>query len=452
MERAAFDFETKLIKPGLLAPPPVCLTWRTPTELMGCHCQLTPSEAEDQLETLFSNFILFGANTAYDSAVAMNAHPDLIPLILNAYAEGRVRDIQLDQKLIDNAKGQMGGYADHTGRWHQINYSLGDLAKRHLKIDLSAEKTDPDAWRMNYWKLWDTPWDDFPDAAREYALGDSDHTYQIQELQQRAGEVLIDSAHQARAALSLHLMSCWGVKTDPDRIEDYREHVKDRLEELDDLLVDEGLVRANGTRNMKAAKALMIEVCEDLNIPVKLTKTGITKLMVRSVAPGDDSVDWDIVKKYVALDADACDETGDEILESYSERVSLYNIHKNKIPALLKGVHTPLQARFNPLVATGRTSCSMGKGGPVNGYQLQNPERKGPIRECFIARPGYLFADADLDTFELCTVSQVCIWAVGFSQLGDAINAGLDPHMIVTGKRFPVTIKKAKRTPVRGVK
>lgn len=450
LPRAGFDFETKLIKPGLLAPPPVCLTWRTADELEGCHAQLDRKTARDRLEWFFSEFTLFGANTAYDAAVAMAAFPELVGLIFEAYAAGRVRDVQLDQMLIDNAKGELGGYKDHTGRYRKYGYSLGALSERHLAKDRSVDKNDPDAWRLRYGELWEVPWSEFPDKARDYALEDSDDTYEVSVIQEPAGEVLVDSAAQARAGLALHLMSCWGIKTDPENIRAYEKDVKERLEELDDLLVEEGLVRKNGSRNTKAAKKLMIEVCEREGLPIKLTKTGVEKLMVRQVEPGDPTVDWSLVEKYTAMDADACEETHDEILEAYAERTSLYTVKSSKIPALWKGVDAPIQARFNPLVASGRTSCSMGKGGPVNGYQLQNPERKGPVRECFVARDGMYYADADLDTFELCTVSQVCIWVVGFSHLGDAINAGLDPHLDLAAKILGISYEEAVARRAKG--
>ena len=40
-----------------------------------------------------------------------------------------------------------------------------------------------------------------------------------------------------------------------------------------------------------------------------------------------------------------------------------------------------------------------------------------------------VFAQADYDTFELCCWAQVCYSVLGFSRMGDTINAGKDPHL-----------------------
>lgn len=50
------------------------------------------------------------------------------------------------------------------------------------------------------------------------------------------------------------------------------------------------------------------------------------------------------------------------------------------------------------------------------------------IRECFVPRPGYVFAQADYSGLELCTLAQVCIDLFGYSKLADVINSGRDPH------------------------
>ncbi|MHB8387576.1 MAG: DNA polymerase [Acidiferrobacteraceae bacterium] len=50
------------------------------------------------------------------------------------------------------------------------------------------------------------------------------------------------------------------------------------------------------------------------------------------------------------------------------------------------------------------------------------------IRECFIPRPGKVFAQADFSGLELHTLAQVCVTKFGQSHLAQVLNAGLDPH------------------------
>jgi DNA polymerase-1 len=45
-----------------------------------------------------------------------------------------------------------------------------------------------------------------------------------------------------------------------------------------------------------------------------------------------------------------------------------------------------------------------------------------------------VFFSADFDGLELRTMAQVCINVVGFSRLGEALNGGKDPHMMVAGQ------------------
>lgn len=50
------------------------------------------------------------------------------------------------------------------------------------------------------------------------------------------------------------------------------------------------------------------------------------------------------------------------------------------------------------------------------------------IRECFQARPGKIFIQADFPQLELYTLAQVCYTWLGQSALGDMLKAGIDPH------------------------
>jgi len=50
------------------------------------------------------------------------------------------------------------------------------------------------------------------------------------------------------------------------------------------------------------------------------------------------------------------------------------------------------------------------------------------IRECFVPRPGRVFAQADYSGLELATLAQVCIDLLGRSNLAEALNEGRDPH------------------------
>jgi DNA polymerase-1 len=100
---------------------------------------------------------------------------------------------------------------------------------------------------------------------------------------------------------------------------------------------------------------------------------------------------------------------------------------------------TPLNLRFNPVLETGRTS--------YDGV-IQLMPREGGVRECIVARDGYLFSSEDYKAGELITHAQSCIWIVGASRLAEALNRGLDAHLAgaasIVGISYEEAVKRKK--------
>lgn len=437
-----FDFETHLIEPGLLAPPPVCVTWfwgQKQAEIQ--HCGFEPDGVLSMFEHLLTGKEnLVGAKTAYDVAVCMERWPQTIPWWFEAYANDRIFDVQINQQLIDIANGCLSGYVTHEGKKVVYKYSLAALQKRLLGVDRFSQKKGDDVWRLRYAELEDVPLEAWPEEAVTYALDDAVGAYRVLEHQMSSAHLLKNAAAQARADLALHLMSCWGVHTHRKGIEYLREFVTGEYERLTEYLQKVGLVRKTGSRNTKKAKAWMWDVMTKIHgKKPKLTKTGF-KLRIQREA----SLTEEEHRKYTALDADSCEQSGDETLIAYARRTTLASIVKNKIPKLELGINRPIQPAFNVLVESGRTSCREARdGAPTNGYQLQNPSRTMPVRQCFIARPVKLHIDNDLKSLEMCTFAQVCMALVGFSRLGELLNAGMDPHLDFGAKMLGITYEDA---------
>src|SRR5262245_19934039 len=161
----ALDTETALIAPGLLAPPLACLS--TAGEDGGV-CLFDRHHAEEALAALLdSDAVIVGQNIAYDFGVLGEAFPRLLPKIFDAYSADRVEDTNVRQKLCDIATGCYRGYRNINGLTVKLGYSLADLAKRHLDLDL-----DKTTWRLGYGELRDVPLREWPEGARTYALDD----------------------------------------------------------------------------------------------------------------------------------------------------------------------------------------------------------------------------------------------------------------------------------------
>lgn len=65
------------------------------------------------------------------------------------------------------------------------------------------------------------------------------------------------------------------------------------------------------------------------------------------------------------------------------------------------------------------------------------------IRECFVPRPGHVFAQADYSGLELCTLSQVCLDLFGKSEMAKVINAGKDVHSALASDLLGITYEEA---------
>jgi DNA polymerase family A len=415
------DTETYLIGPGKLAPPPVCLQFAHGDGDVGVAvCGVDP--VRDLADAILDDELIVGANIAYDFLVLGRAYPELMPGIFKAYAEDRILDVQVREKLKRIADGSY-------FRLRGMGFSLGVLSERYGIV-----KDAKDPWRLRYQELWGIPFENWPRAAQDYALHDVEATRWVYYSQANAvgarnrGKnlrrlflhgntdwgVSPDESHQARAAWMLHLTTDAGVMTDPAAIKTFEAAERKAFEEDRDVLRGTGLVRADGTRNLAAARASMVVAMGRLELPVPQTK-----------------------KKMVCLDEEACNSSGDAILQAYQRYASRQNL-LTRIQALKFGVTTPINPGFDSLMETGRTSCFSGKGEigeATHGYQVQNMRRVAGERECFVPRkrkePGKrnVFIAVDFDTVEMVTLAQCCLWALGESELAKVLNAGGDPHL-----------------------
>jgi DNA polymerase-1 len=409
----SFDVETFLITEGNLAPDLVCISFAGPDYVAELYHAIDGSPTFRAMAdcALAKNTPVIGANTAYDMGVMLAHDPSLADRIWTLYDRGLVRDVIMRQKMIDIAKGCYGGFRrGEDGKAYKIGYSLADLTKRHLGHELDK---GADTWRLRYSELYEVPLPEWPAEAQGYAKDDAVATVAVYQAQEADAALLLDEPARCRTAWMLHLMSCYGIKTDPEAVSAFVRATEKSVEELKAVLVNWGLVRPSGTRDTKAAKALMVSVCAAKGLEIVKTDGGD-----------------------VALDDATCKKTGDPVLTAYANFSSLAKVVSTDIPILLKGVDTPIQTRFEPLLETGRTSSSA--------PNIQNIKRLVGMRECFRPRPGYVFVDADYAMLELCTWAQTCLWALGYSRLAEVLNAGDDPHLAFAAQILGITYDEAK--------
>jgi len=399
-----------------MAPPVVCLSsdyGRGPLLLHVKDPLFVPYVRERFEAAGNGSELIVGHNLAYDVSVLMAHDRDLVPIVFAAYASGNVSDTMIRQKLLDIAEGCYRGYTSaSTGKFTPHKYSLDDLSRRHLGVQLDK---DVDGWRMRYWDLINVPVSDWPGRAVDYAEGDATATLGVWNAQQRCVErdpnVLVDEPRQLRAALALHLASVWGIRTDAAGVEKLRRNAEADIASVREFLIKEGLLKRSGQRMIKAAQRRMAEVSPDGK---KTEKGG------------------------VCVDEEACKDSGDPALIALSKYGKAQNIISKDVKALEQGTTLPIHTRFDSLMETGRTSS-----GGV--YNLQNPRRLAGVRECFVPREGKVFASCDYDKAELHSLSQVCLRSVGKSRLAERLNAGFDPHLDLGAQLLGITYEEALR-------
>jgi len=436
MHYMGLDTETYLIEPGLQAPPLVVASFCTdPADPPGL---LLRAEALISMRGWLQNpdihFVL--QNAAFDMAVFAEEDPSLLPLIFDAYEAGRVRCTRIREMLLYNARE---GLNDAEGG-PRVSFSLGDMVKRRFGVDLSADKSGPDAWRLRYRELDGVPIAEWPDEARRYA-GD-DALWALRIFRAQAADAVemehnpfADEAGQTRAAFCLHLMQAWGVLTEESAVTDLEARLEASVSEAHERLFMAGLLKGKAkkdkttgiievdwSKNTARIKQLVEEGFAAKGKPVPRTEPS------DKFPEGQVKTDEETLREAGHPDLAAlADSLGDaKLLSTYVQALKGKAKRGNSKEYEQRGRYLPgtgwlINASWNPLVASGRTSCQK--------PNLQNPPRKGGVRECFVPRPGYWFLSVDYSFIELCTWAQACLDLVGKSDLAEAIRAGLDPHV-----------------------
>lgn len=405
--RLGLDTETTVHEDNSV-PDLVCVGYATDTT----SGLLDKSEGMDLARSVLSDpdIEIATHNGPFDFAVIAKQDPALFPAIFDAYEEGRVVDTMVFAMCDDIARGCY--FGTRKGR-----YGLGDLSSSLLHEDMAKGE---DTYRLRYGELAHLPIAQWPEEARAYAIGDPIQTLKVS----RAIHEPPDARRQAAHFWWLHLMSAHGMLTDQPRVAKLLSGVVSEASTLAHEMIKLGLYSLDPKdgelhSNTKAVRE-RIERALGSNAP--RTKPS------RTFPAGQ-----------IQTSAEACEAVGpdgkplDPVLVKYARLVALLDIINKDSKYLETEV---VRCRYG-LAETGRSTCW--------GPNLQNLKKAGGIRECFIPRPGYVFAHADFSGLELATVAEVCLRMLGYSRLGEALNAGIDPHCVVAARLLGCDYAEAVR-------
>ena len=410
----AFDTETHLIRQGVLAPRLVCLTWDDGES----HDILLREEAIDWMHAMLDiGEELVGHNVAFDMGVMAAADPTLLPKIFAAYEKGLIKDTRIREKLLFLAQGRL--TYDFVNK-RRASFSLASLVEHHFSINISATKKGEDIWRLRYAELDGVALDDWPLEALSYALDDARWTHQVYVNQCRdfisEGERyggphgIRNEDEQVRAAWGLHLMSVWGIRTDPVAVASLEERLLPKVAAMRNKLEAAGLAR------LKKVKGEM-----KLSKDMKAIRARVTKsYAAQNKKPPRTE------KGAVSTSRATLVDSGDALLQEFASENSAEKILTTYLPVLQAGTEAPLNPGYDTLKESGRTSSFR--------PNIQNVPRMGGVRECFVPRPGHVFVAADYSTLELCALAQACLDLLGYSYMADAINDGQDLHLAIAAQ------------------
>lgn len=407
------DFETCRFRPGLQAPPPVCLSaaWLERGEVVGT---IWPTlELEDAYRQLVTDaadgkVLLVGHNVAYDSAVALAWIDDIAEPLFAAYERDAIVDTMLFERIAEIGK--------FTPR--------KTLSLQHVGAAYGIELTKDTAVRTGYGPLYGAPLDEYPQAHRQYPIDDAVNTYNLLQRQiKRHGKHvhLKDVAFICRKQFWLQLTRNWGMRTDPEKLDQLRKETQKHVDELRALAQEAGLVRPDGSRDMKAIRAA-VSAAYDGRPP--MTEEARSRKSSKPFVP------------QVSTSKVTLQESGDFILEQFAEYGEWSAVQNKDLKLLARGVEFPIHTKFGVADTTRSTSSDP---------NMQNFRRKEGIRECVVAREGHALISVDHGGLELCTLAQVLVWLKIGRGMADKINAGVDLHCDVAKELCGLTYEETVR-------
>jgi len=398
------DTETYLIEPGNIVPCVVSLGYMVSGGgadlVVGEKIEPTLTRLLDDRTTVF-----VGHNIAFDWAVLLRACPHLAPQVWQAYDEDRVWDTQLWDQLYHNAIGDLPRH----------KYSLAALAKRYLGKEVKGKekrKGEEDPWRLRYAELDGVPLAQWPEEAVAYALNDVAVTEEIYALQvEDMPEGPPTFFDQVRAAWGLHLISAWGLRTDPTKVAAFEAKLNGIAAERDAYMKAQGVMREDGTKDLKKLREMVTEAYNGK--PPRTAKGG------------------------VKTDRRALKDSGDPVLANLAEGGEVYTYRNTFLPALKRGTQSPICPSFVPLKETGRVAC--------RNPNVQNLPRDDDLRSCFVPRSGWVYVGADYSVAELACFAQVLYTMQGRSKMKEALEEGKDLHLLTGASLLEISYEEMVR-------
>lgn len=455
-----FDWETRRIGEGQIAPPPVCLSGYLQTtdgeqgeeflygteekEARDSLLQAVLSSDMDEEEDLV---IRVAHNASFDLAVAAAYDSSYFAAIFDGLISGKIHCTVVREKLLNLTEHGSPEYGvDSHGRQIKAGYTAADLMMFYFNVDRYEEKTSEDAWRTNYQELEGIPVDEYPKEARDYAIQDSADAVMIWRAQEtRRQTIIAERGYDPFEVLEFttvkdfcfFLITCRGLSVDKEVKADIEEWLAQELHPSRmKKLVESGILRPavppqpyknnaknkDGTPKMtKGKKESVARVVLQERIRILCEENGMEVQRTEKTErnpEGSIKASSEVIESLVHLDP---------VLEEYQHRQKLQKLVTTELPRMCNSQGESadvVHPSFDCLKTTGRSSSYASKIFPS--FNCQNVHPK--VRPAYKAREGFVLFSSDYNQMELGTLAQTCYNLFGESVMRDKINAGYDLH------------------------
>lgn len=401
---ACLDLETSLIRPGLQAPPvTVCSIFRPGR---GAQLYGTWELETEVLALLESDWVLVGHNIAFDCLSLWEWYPSLRRPILKAYAEGRILDTGLTERIVEICRGDMRG-----------QLALDKLCARYgLHVSKTEVDEEGESVRLGYGKFWGCSAADLPP---EYVLYSQKDTSECWELFQRQWSRRLvtqrDLAKLCRTDFCLKAISAFGLRADQSIVQKLEAEARAEVAKLCEMAIERGFMRRerNKPEPVKTKKAYQAAVAEAFHVPTRCGE-GRNRNTLYPAGTDAQMCNWEAIG--LITDSGAIS-TGKGVLRESGDKTLIALADLQEWQAVLnkdiKLFHTGLfHTRFG-YANTLRTTSSR--------PNIQNFRRKAGVRECIRAVWG-CFVASDYVGLENGTLAELVVRYTGRRGMADKIS------------------------------
>lgn len=395
----AIDYETYLISEEMPIPKPVCLSW---ADESGSGLAIGHEEMRKLLaEVLEGKRTMLAHNASFELNVIDIHFPELRGLLYSKLNRKEIVCTKIYEQMLDNVR-----------KSPYMRFDLATLVKKYFEVDISADKKDPDAWRLRYNELDGVDRKDWPAEAVRYAIDDSIWTLKLHAEQSK---ISMDIDLSVQADFWLNKMGKAGMLVDHSRVLQLEEELNAKIAPARQALVDAGLAEVDKKgkfkRKMKVLQAFLEEHVDCVEKTVKGVVSTTSEALGRYMSALVDKPEVSaIISNYL-------------FVMEYEKVLTAFVVN-------LKKADPYIRSEYNAVVSTGRTSCRSSQNFASLNVQQMPRGVEGvtwDIRNCFVPREGYKIVSIDYSGLELTSTAHQLYTVTGKSSMRDILNKGNEP-------------------------